>query len=90
MGKFMGMGKEMGKIEIDDRGRLTLPSKIRDSLNIKPGDKLTIKINQDNKITLQKNPSKIEIFENLVGCIKTPSEEKATPESIKEIWKMQQ
>lgn len=80
----------MGKIEIDDRGRLTLPSKIRDSLNIKPGDRLTIKINQDNKITLQKNPSKKEIFENLVGCIKIPSEEKPTPESIKEIWKTQQ
>ena len=80
----------MGKIEIDDRGRLTLPAKLRDSLNIKPGDRLTIKINQDNTITLQKKPSKEEIFEKLVGCIKTPSEKKPTPESIKKIWKMQQ
>ncbi|KKM17227.1 hypothetical protein LCGC14_1677900 [marine sediment metagenome] len=80
----------MGKIEIDDRGRLTLPSKIRDSLNIKPGDRLTIKVNQENMIILQKNPSKKEIFEKLVGCIKTPSKEKTTPESIKGIWKIQQ
>ena len=79
----------MGKIEIDDRGRLTLPAKIRDSLNIKPGDSLNIKINQDNTITLQKKPTKEEIFDKLVGCIKTPSDEKATPESIKGIWKMQ-
>jgi len=80
----------MGKIEIDDKGRLTLPAKLRESLNIKPGDRLTIKINQDNIITLQKKPSKGEIFEKLVGCIKTPSEKKTTPESIKEIWKMEQ
>ena len=79
----------MGKIEIDDRGRLTLPVKLRDSLNIKPGDKLTIKMNPDNTITLQKKPSKEEIFEKLVGCIKIPSKEKPTPESIKEIWKTQ-
>ncbi len=80
----------MGKIEIDERGRLTLPAKIRDSLHINPGDKLVIKINQDKTITLQKKPTKKEIFENLVGCIKTPLEEKPTPESIKGIWKMNQ
>ncbi|MBY8986608.1 MAG: hypothetical protein KGD65_16165 [Candidatus Lokiarchaeota archaeon] len=39
---------------------------------------------------LQKKPSKEEIFEKLVGCIKTPSGKKTTTESIKEIWKMQQ
>ncbi len=80
----------MGKVELDERGRLTLPVKIRDSLRIKPGDKLTIKVNQDDTITLQKKPSKEEIFKDLVGCIKTPSEEKLTPESIKDIWKMKQ
>jgi AbrB family looped-hinge helix DNA binding protein len=80
----------MGNIELDERGRLTLPVKIRDSLRIKPGDKLTIKVNQDDTITLQKKPSKEEIFKDLVGCIKTPSEEKLTPESIKDIWKMKQ
>ncbi len=83
----MGMGKNMGKVEIDERGRLTLPAKIRKDLHIKPGDKLTIKINSDNSITIQKTPSKEVIFEKLVGCIKTPLEKKPTLESIKEIWK---
>lgn len=78
----------MGKIELDERGRLTLPVKIRKTLNIQPGDTLSIKINQDNTITLQKKPSKEEIFENLVGCIKKPTDEKITPELIKDIWKM--
>jgi len=57
----------MGKIELDERGRLTNPVKIRNALNIQPGDILNIKINQDNTITLQKKPSREKIFENLVG-----------------------
>ena len=87
MGVFMGMGDDVGKVEIDDRGRLTLPSKIREKLLIKSGDKLSIKVNRDNSITIRKNPSKDQIFNELVGCISTPIEEKVTPEMIKSIWK---
>ena len=87
MGDYMGMGEYMGKIEIDDRGRLTLPSKIREKLLIKSGDKLSIKVNVDNSITIKKSPTKEQIFKDLVGCITTPLEEKVTPEMIKSIWK---
>ena len=83
----MGMGDYMGKVEIDDRGRLTLPSKIREKLLIKSGDKLSIKVNTDNSITIKKSPTKDQIFKDLVGCITTPTEEKVTPEMIKSIWK---
>jgi len=77
----------MGKVEIDDRGRITLPSKIREKLLIKSGDKLSIKVNGDNSITIKKSPTKEQIFKELVGCITTPVEEKVTPEMIKSIWK---
>ena len=87
MGDYMGMGEYMGKVEIDDRGRLTLPSKIREKLLIKSGDKLSIKVNVDNSITIKKSPTKEQIFKDLVGCITTPLEEKVTPEMIKSIWK---
>ena len=87
MGAFMGMGDYVGKVEIDDRGRLTLPSKIREKLLIKSGDTLSIKINTDNSITIRKSPTKEQIFKELVGCISTPIEEKVTPEMIKSIWK---
>ena len=80
----------MGKIEIDDRGRITLPSEIRKRLQLRPGEKLIIKTNSDNIITLQKHPSKKSIFKDLVGCIKTPTDKKPTPESIKGIWKQNQ
>lgn len=89
MGDYMGLGDYMGKVEIDDRGRLTLPSKIREKLLIKSGDKLSIKVNKDNSITIKKSPSKEQIFTELIGCITTPIEEKGkiTPEMIKSIWK---
>jgi AbrB family looped-hinge helix DNA binding protein len=87
VGIIMGMGNDMGKIEIDERGRLTLPSKVRKKLGIKTGDKLTITTSSD-KIILYKKPSKEIIFKELVGCIKIPSEETPTPESIKKIWKL--
>ena len=90
MGSRVGMGEKMGKVEIDDRGRLTLPAKIRDKLFIRAGDKLTIKVDSSNKITLQKSPSKETIFNKLVGCIKIPTDEKITPETIKKIWKTNQ
>ncbi len=77
----------MGKVEIDDRGRITLPAEIREKLQLRSGEKLTIKTNSDNIITLQKKPSKESIFENLIGCIKASTEEKPTPETIKGIWK---
>ncbi|MBY9005633.1 MAG: AbrB/MazE/SpoVT family DNA-binding domain-containing protein, partial [Candidatus Lokiarchaeota archaeon] len=38
MGPYMGMGDNMGNVELDDRGRLTLPAKIREKLHINPGD----------------------------------------------------
>ena len=91
MGNKVGMGMKMGKIEIDDRGRITLPVEIREKLFLKSGEKLTINVNSDNTITIKKKPSKELIFDKLVGCIKTAlDDEKPTPESIKGIWKMNQ
>ena len=83
----MGMDDYMGRIEIDERGRITLPAKIREKLYIKPGDKLIIKIGSDNTIVIKKKPPKEVIFEKLVGCIDIPLKEKPSPESIKGIWK---
>jgi len=75
------------KIKIDKRGRLTIPAKIRKKLHINPGDKLIIKVIEDNSIIIRKNPTKKQVFEELVGCIKEPSNIKPEPEMIKKIWK---
>ncbi len=87
MGINMDAGKIIGQVEVDERGRLTIPAKIRDELSIKPGDKLSIAITTEG-ILLRKAPTKEQVFKELVGCIKTPSKVKSTPESIKSIWKI--
>lgn len=87
MGDYMGMGLDMGKIEMDERGRVTIPSKIREKLKISAGDTLAITVKSGNSIVIRKSPTKAQIIENLVGCIKVPMEEKPTPELIKSIWK---
>ena len=38
---------------------------------------------KENSINAKRNPTKKEIFEKLVGCIKTPLEEEITLEKIK-------
>jgi len=83
------MGILMGKIEMDDRGRLTIPAGLREKLNLKPGDKLSIEIDDGNDkvLKIQKTPTKEEIFQNLVGCIKIPQKNQPSIKEIKGIWK---
>ena len=77
----------MVKVELDDRGRLTIPAAIREKLNLNPGDKFSIKIDDGNALKIQKTPTKEEIFENLVGCIKKPQKNQPSIQKIKGIWK---
>ena len=87
MGNILGMGITMGKIELDDRGRITIPANIREKLGLKSGDKISVRIDSDKSITLRKAPSLNELEKELIGCITVPSSEKITVESIKGIWK---
>ena len=87
VGNIIGMGIIMGKIELDDRGRITIPANIREKLALKSGDKLSLRIDSDNIITLRKAPSLDELEKELIGCITLPTSEKITVESIKDIWK---
>jgi AbrB family looped-hinge helix DNA binding protein len=43
MGCIGGMGIQMGTVEIDDRGRITIPKQERDRLGLKPGEKVVIR-----------------------------------------------
>jgi AbrB family looped-hinge helix DNA binding protein len=87
MGNMVGMGEDCLMIEIDDRGRLTLPVQVREQLAIKSGDKLSISITSDMAIVLRKAPTREQVFTELVGCISTKTDETPTPEAIKGIWK---
>lgn len=45
---------------IDDLGRIVIPKEMRDSLNIRPGDIITMKIDDDKLILTKKGLSKSE------------------------------
>lgn len=67
----------MGALEIDENGRLTLPKRIRDEVPITPGDKLSVRVNRNDKaIKLRNIPSKDVIINKLIGAIKPEPEEK--------------
>lgn len=82
------MGDLMGNIELDERGRLTIPAGIREKLGINPGDNLKIDVDNDKTIKIRKVATKQEIFDNLVGCIKVPADKPISVEEMKNIWKL--
>ena len=45
----------MGALEIDENGRLTLPKRIRDEVPITPGDKLSVRVNRNDKTIKLRN-----------------------------------
>lgn len=45
---------------IDDLGRIVIPKEMRDSLNIRPGDIITMQIDDDKLILSKKGLSKSE------------------------------
>lgn len=49
----------MGTIEVDDRGRVTIPKEIRDRLGIRPGDEVTVEV-VDGEIQLRPEISSIQ------------------------------
>ena len=49
------------KVEIDDRGRLTIPAHIRKNLSIRMGDTMSILVNQNEEIVL------ISLTQGLIG-----------------------
>ena len=46
--------------QIDDLGRIVIPKEMRDSLNIRPGDIITMQIDDDKLILTKKGLSKSE------------------------------
>ncbi len=49
----------MGTIEIDDRGRVTIPKAVRDRLGIHPGDRMTVEV-AEGEIRLRPDISGLE------------------------------
>lgn len=74
----------MGTVEIDERGRITIPKEERERLGLKPGEKLMI-IEKDGELIIRKVITPDDFINNLKGCI-TKEEGQFDPLELKEIW----
>ncbi len=74
----------MEKLNLEKQGRVIIPKKIRDKLNLREGKKLSIEL-EGNKIILKPLKDLSDFSSQLKGCV---SESKIDPLELKKIWEM--
>ncbi|WP_455464139.1 AbrB/MazE/SpoVT family DNA-binding domain-containing protein [Candidatus Hodarchaeum mangrovi] len=74
----------MGIIEIDSRGRITIPKEERERLGLTPGKKVLIR-EKDGALIIKRFISTEKFISELEGCI-TIENYKIDPLKLKEMW----
>lgn len=74
----------MGIIEIDNRGRLTIPKEERERLGLTPGIKVLIR-EKDGALIIRRFISPDKFISELKGCINS-KEHKIDPVKLKKMW----
>ena len=67
---------------IDERGRVTIPKEIRDSLGLRPEQTIAIEVRKQ-EIVLKRAVEPQEFITQLKGCVRGS---KVKPSEVKEIW----
>lgn len=79
------MGLGMGETtKIDDKGRVTLPKHIRDELDLRADQELSIEL-REREVVLTVSPSVKEFASSLKGCVTGPT---IDPLELKKIWEV--
>jgi AbrB family looped-hinge helix DNA binding protein len=73
----------MVDVKVEERGRILIPKKFRDELDIKGGNKMKAEV-KNGEIVL-KPVKNVEEFKKLKGVVK---DSKIDPLEAKEIWEM--
>ncbi len=84
MGIHVGMGYMMGIVEIDDRGRITIPKEERERLGLTPGMRVLIR-EKDGALIIKRFISPDKFISELKGCL-TTKDHPIDPLKLKEIW----
>lgn len=80
------MGKKMGKIIIDERGRVTLPGTLREEAGLYPGKEVSVE-KTEKGILIKPVTTKEFFIQSLEGCITEKNQaEKLNPLELKKIW----
>lgn len=82
----MGVGDIMGITKIDERGRITLPQRLREELGLRRGQEIRVDKNERG-ILLKPLVTKEEFIKELEGCITQANQaEEISPGGLKYIW----
>ena len=84
MGILVGVGNQMGKTEMDDRGRVTIPKNVRKKAGLRSGDRLRAQASK-GRVTLEKELDWDTFVQELRGCITVEGD--LDPLRLKEIWR---
>lgn len=69
--------------EMDDRGRIVIPSEVREELKLRPEQKLTIETRNKRELILRPEPNAEEFIAEMKGCV---ARSKIKPGELKQIW----
>lgn len=74
---------------VDEKGRVTIPLAIRESLQIDPGEEVAVEL-EDDRIVIRPRISRDELVEQLGGCInevaRADDAEPTDPLDLKDDW----
>ncbi len=80
------MGIKMGKIRVDERGRVTLPGALRAEIGLYPGKEVNVE-RTGKGVLIRPVVSKKAFIRGLEGCITEKNQaEKLDPLKLKKIW----
>ena len=73
----MGASEER---RVDEKGRVTIPQAIRESLHIDPGEEVDVEL-EDGRIVIRPRIAREDLVESIEGCINDDTRE-GDPESV--------
>lgn len=82
IGIICGVGFKVGEILLDERGRIVIPKEAREKLNLKPNQRLLVRVKQ-GEIILKPPADAGKFIAELRGCV---SGSRIKPSELKEIW----
>lgn len=74
---------------VDEKGRVTIPQSIRESLDIEPGEEVTVSL-EDGRVVIRPRVSREEFVETMAGVVNERSRaadaEPRDPTTMKDDW----
>lgn len=74
---------------VDEKGRITIPQEIRETLQIDPGEEVAVEI-EGGRVVISPRISRSAVVDRLGGCVdadsRAPDAEPVDPAELKDDW----